>query len=92
MRTKIKKWGNSLTLRIPKAFANQSKISEDEYVNLTLEDNKIVIEPIEEKKYSLKELLSGINKTNLHSEIDFGKKVGNELWLNQNFIYRKAET
>ncbi len=80
MRIKIQKWGNSLALRIPKAFAFQSKIREDEYVNLTLEDNKIVIEPVEEKKYSLKELVSGIKKSNLHREIDFGDQAGNEHW------------
>ena len=80
VRIKIQKWGNSLALRIPKAFAFQSKIREDEYANLTLEENKIVIEPVEEKKYSLKELLSGINKTNLHREINFGKQAGNEHW------------
>jgi len=80
MRIKIQKWGNSLALRIPKAFASQSKISEDEFVNLTLEKNKIIIEPVEEKKYSLKELVSGINRSNLHREIDFGEQVGNEHW------------
>lgn len=80
MRIKIQKWGNSLALRIPKAFAFQSKIREDEYVNLTLEENKIVIEPVEEKSYTLKELISGINKSNIHSEVDFGKKVGKEQW------------
>lgn len=80
MRIKIQKWGNSLALRIPKAFAFQSKIKEDEYVNLILDENRIVIEPEEEKKYSLKELLSGVNKSNLHSEIGFGKKIGNEHW------------
>jgi antitoxin MazE len=80
MIIKIQKWGNSLALRIPKAFAFQSKIREDEYVNLTLEENKIIIEPVEEKIYSLKGLISGINKTNIHSEVDFGKQVGNEHW------------
>ena len=80
MRIKIQKWGNSLALRIPKAFAFQSKIREDEYVNLTLEKNKIVIEPVKEKKYTLKELISGINKSNLHEEIDFGNQVGEEDW------------
>jgi len=80
MRIKIQKWGNSLALRIPKAFAFQSKIREDEYVNLTLEENKIVIEPVEGKIYSLKELVSEINKSNIHSEIDFGKQVGTEHW------------
>jgi antitoxin MazE len=73
MRIKIQKWGNSLALRIPRAFALQSKIHEDEYVNLTLEKNKIVIEPIKDEKYSLGNLVSGINKSNLHSEIDFGQ-------------------
>jgi antitoxin component of MazEF toxin-antitoxin module len=37
-------------------------------------------EPVEEKKYSLKELISGINKANIHSEVDFGKQAGNEHW------------
>lgn len=80
MRIKIQEWGNSLALRIPKAFASQSKIRENSFVNLTLKENKIVIEPVEEKKYSLKELLAGIKKSNIHNEVDFGKNVGNELW------------
>lgn len=80
MRIKIQKWGNSLALRIPKAFAFQSRIRQDEYVNLTLDNDKIIVEPIEEKKYSLEELVSGIKKSNLHREIDFGKKVGAEKW------------
>jgi antitoxin MazE len=80
MRIKIQKWGNSLALRIPKAFAFQSRIRQDEYVNLTLDNDKIIVEPIEEKKYSLEELVSGIKKSNLHREIDFGKKFGAEQW------------
>jgi antitoxin MazE len=80
MLIKVQKWGNSLALRIPKAFASQSKIHEDEYVNLSLEKNKIVIEPLKKKKYTLDELVAGITKSNLHKEIDFGKNVGNEVW------------
>jgi len=49
MWIKIQKWGNSLALRIPKAFASQLKIRENSFVNLTLKENKIVIEPVEEK-------------------------------------------
>ena len=80
MRIKIQKWGNSLALRIPKAFAFQSKIRQDEYVNLTLDKNKIIVEPVIEKEYTLEELISGIKKSNLHREIDFGNKVGGEHW------------
>ena len=80
MRIKIQKWGNSLALRIPKAFAFQSKIRQDEYVNLTLDKNKIIVEPVIEKEYTLEELISGIKKSNLHKEVDFGNKVGAEHW------------
>jgi len=80
MRVKVQKWGNSLALRIPKAFASQSKIREDEYVKLTLEDNKIVIEPNREKSYTLSELINGINKTNLHGEVNTGQQTGGEYW------------
>jgi antitoxin MazE len=80
MRIKIQKWGNSLALRIPKAFAFQSRIRQDEYVNLTLDKNKIIVEPVVEKEYCLEELISGIKKSNLHRETDFGKKVGAEHW------------
>ena len=80
MRLKIQKWGNSLALRIPKAFAAQSKISENKLVNISLDNNKIVIEPIEENQYSLKKMVAEINSSNLHNEIGFGKQVGNEHW------------
>lgn len=80
MRIRIQKWGNSLALRIPKAFAVQSKIKEDEYVTLSLKENQIVIIPEPEKKYTLKELTSAINLKNLHKEIDSGNKTGAEIW------------
>ena len=79
MRVKIQKWGNSLALRIPKAFASQIKIQENEFVNLTLEGNKIFIEPTE-KKPTLEDLVKKIDETNLHGEVDFGEPVGNEKW------------
>jgi antitoxin component of MazEF toxin-antitoxin module len=34
----------------------------------------------EEEEYTLEELLTGINKNNLHAEIDFGPRVGKEVW------------
>ncbi len=79
MRVKVQKWGNSLALRIPKAFASQTKIQENEFVNLTLEGERIFIEPAK-KEFTLKDLVDGIDESNLHGEIDFGKPVGNEQW------------
>jgi len=79
MRVKVQKWGNSLALRIPKAFAFQTKIRENEFVNLTLEGDRIFIEPSEEK-FTLKDLVDRIDESNLHGEFDFGEPVGNEQW------------
>lgn len=80
MRIKIQKWGNSLALRIPKAFAKETNISDKSIINLSIEDHHLVISPIDElNEYELDSLLSQIDQTNLHSEIDFGQPVGKEL-------------
>ena len=80
MQTKIKKQGNSLALRIPKSFALNAKLKQDELVDLSIEKGRIVITLIEEKEYSLDELLKGISESNLHDEIDTGAPVGKEIW------------
>lgn len=80
MRIKIQKWGNSLALRIPKEFAYESNIREDEFVNVTLDNKRIIIKPDDEKKYTLIELVSGINNSNLHKEVNAGIKTGAEYW------------
>ena len=80
MQTKIKKWGNSLALRIPKSFALNAKLKQDELVDLSIDKEKIIITLIDEKEYSLDELLKGISESNLHGEIDTGAPVGKEIW------------
>jgi antitoxin MazE len=70
MKTKIQKWGNSLALRIPKSFALNAKLRQDELVDLSIDKEKIIIAPIGEKEYSLDELLKSISESNLHGEFD----------------------
>ncbi len=79
MQTKVQKWGNSLALRIPKSFALNINIKQNELVDLSIGDGKLVITPITEKEYSLKELLAGVSEDNLHREFDTGTPVGKEL-------------
>ncbi len=79
MRVKIQKWGNSLALRIPRAFAFQSEIRENKFVELKLEGKKIFIEPVEDKP-NLEEMIGKINKQNIHKETDFGNSLGAERW------------
>lgn len=80
MQTKITKWGNSLALRIPKAFALNANLRQNELVDLSIEKEKIIITPINEKEYSLKELLDKVTESNLHGEFDTGEPIGKEIW------------
>lgn len=80
MQTKIRKWGNSLALRIPKSFALTANLSQDELVDVSLDKDRIIITPIHEKIYSLDELLSHVSEENLHGEVDTSGPVGKEIW------------
>jgi antitoxin MazE len=78
MTVAIKKWGNSLALRIPKDIAHTLHIENNSPLELSIKDGALVIEP--QKGTLLESLVSRIDADNIHSEIDTGKVVGNEEW------------
>lgn len=80
MRTRIGKWGNSLTLRIPGAFAREAELEQGSVVELTVEDDKLVVASVPECAPTLHELLAAISEQNLHGEVDTGPATGNEAW------------
>ncbi len=77
MLIKVQKWGNSLAVRIPSAFAKELGLAPNSKVVMKFENGKLVIEP---KRQTLEELLSQITPQNLHKEVDWGDKVGKEEW------------
>ena len=78
MRTIVKKWGNSASVRIPVAVMQAAHLDLDEAVDVREESGRIVIEPARRKEYDLAELVKGITRENLHDEADFGRPVGKE--------------
>ncbi|WP_293135731.1 AbrB/MazE/SpoVT family DNA-binding domain-containing protein [Microcoleus sp. bin38.metabat.b11b12b14.051] len=76
----IAKWGNSLAIRIPQNLAKEINLAEGSEVKLVLIDGKLTIEPITRRRYSLDELIEAITPENVHTEIDTGVAVGNEIW------------
>jgi antitoxin MazE len=80
MKTRVQKWGNSLALRIPKSFAAEAGLCENEPVQLLLVDGRLVVEPVSQERLTLGELLSGVTDDNLHGEWDTGPAVGKEIW------------
>jgi len=45
-----------------------------------LEEGRIVVEPVSEQDYTLKELLAKVTRRNLHDEVETGGPVGKEAW------------
>ncbi len=80
MRAKIQKWGNSLSLRIPKAFAIEAAMEEGSTVDISVDDGKIVVTPVRARTFQLQDLLSEVTRDNLHDEIDMGAPQGRESW------------
>jgi antitoxin MazE len=80
MLVRISKWGNSLALRIPAPFAQETGIESGTEVDLALEDGKLVITPRAPASYSLDELLARVTEDNRHDSIDAGAPQGGEAW------------
>ena len=80
MITRVRKWGNSLALRIPKSFANEIGLENEASVEVSLADGKLVITPVPKPVLNLNQLLSKITRENLYVEVDTGRPVGNETW------------
>ena len=86
MQMTIKKWGNSLATRIPKAVADSAELHLDQVVDIEAVNGKIVITPIEEKnEYTLDELLSKCKPRKMKIEKEdkewlHDKPVGREVW------------
>ena len=78
MEAMVKKWGNSLGIRIPILIARELSLKDGSSINIDDKGKKIIITPI--KKNRLSEMLSKINGQNLHAEIKTGEPVGNEIW------------
>jgi len=87
MQTTVVKWGNSQGIRLPKAFLKNIQITENDPVDITLENEKIIIKKIKVKEHKttkqrLVEFFGENFEKNisLHEEIDWGKPVGKEVW------------
>lgn len=80
MKVQVQKWGNSLALRIPKAFAVESNISQGSTVEVSLENGRIIVFPVVEPEFSLDEMLAQITPENSHDEVNTGASVGQEAW------------
>ena len=80
MKTAVQRWGNSLALRIPRAYAAETRIFEGSEVDLSLKSGALVIRPVVRKRHALPDLLKRITRSNRHESVATGKAAGLEVW------------
>lgn len=76
----LKKWGNSLAVRLPKEIISNIDLHENSKVKLNILDGSIIATPVKEPKITLDSILEGITPENYGKVIDFGKPEGKEIW------------
>jgi antitoxin MazE len=74
----VKKWGNSLGIRLPYVLAKSYSLQDGSTVELENTNNGIYIVP--KHKETLSALLNKITPENIHEEIDTGTPRGEEIW------------
>ena len=78
MTVAVKKWGNSMALRIPRDMVRSLRIENDSLVELRIDNGTMIVEP--QRGSLLDDLVARIDPSNLHGEIDTGESVGHEAW------------
>jgi antitoxin MazE len=77
----VKKWGNSLALRIPIHLAQQLNLQENTEVECSVVDGALLVRPAAARgPYTLKQLLDEVTTNNIHAETDTGSAQGREIW------------
>ncbi|MEG1912562.1 MAG: AbrB/MazE/SpoVT family DNA-binding domain-containing protein [Cloacibacillus sp.] len=81
MQATIQKWGNSQGIRIPKHLLESAGIAADETVEISVEEEKIVITKITTvKRRKIEQIFAGYEGGYESCEIDWGAPVGKEIW------------
>ena len=78
VQSRVRKWGNSLGLRVPRDVAARAGLIEGARVDIEgFEDGQIVITP-SRRRFTIEELVAGMTPDNEHPLEDDGP-IGDEL-------------
>jgi antitoxin MazE len=78
-RVQVVKWGTSQAVRLPKDVLQQAHLREGDELTVRVEQGRIALESTA-LEITLKKLVAGVTPQNRHSEQDWGKRVGKEVW------------
>jgi antitoxin MazE len=82
MKVHIRRWGNSVAVRIPAAFARSLGLAQDSLAELAMSKDSLVLTPVRKPgaRPKLSSLLDRITPGNVHGETDTGRPSGRESW------------
>jgi antitoxin MazE len=80
MRVRIKKWGNSASVRIPAPVMAAAALEVDQSVEISEQDGWIIIKPIKAPVYDLDQMLDQMSPNTFPDDLDFGRPAGQEIW------------
>ena len=80
MSVTLRRWGNSMGLRLPKPLLDQLGLGEGSQVDLKVENGRLVIEPHRARRLTLKDVLKGFSPDDRPGEVGWGPPVGKEVW------------
>ncbi|WP_267201684.1 AbrB/MazE/SpoVT family DNA-binding domain-containing protein [Limosilactobacillus kribbianus] len=81
----LSRWGNSLSVRIPKKILDSFKLENDDKLDYKVEDNKIILTP-EKKESPLRKMFDGFDAEAYfkngpkNKEVDWGQPQGKEIF------------
>lgn len=78
MQAVLKKWGNSIGVRLPAHILKEVRLTENQPVEVSAKKGAVVIRPLKGRRQTLAKLLTGITPANRHDAEDFGRPVGRE--------------
>ena len=80
MEARLQKWGNSDGIRIPSSFLKTLCLKTNDKVELTQEDDKIIISKVKQPTISLEERIKKYDGPNLSKDFDWDDARGKEIW------------
>lgn len=76
----IKHWGNNLGVRLPQAVAKAAHLHADQQVRMTVQEGRVVIEPLPQDGLSLKDRLARFDPSRHGGESMASAPIGAEKW------------
>ncbi len=82
MITKVQKWGNSQGLRLNKTLLSDAAIEIGDEVDIVVHNGALVVTPVRRVRggHDLRDLVRRIPKGARAGELDWGPRVGREVW------------